>query len=335
MSHAQALQESDYIDSRIKEMQKEGVASTQIFDLLYRSGYQPSRLSAILDLFKNELLPPEYVNQLAYHPWGAAIPALEARQLAEVAETKAKASDLIIPYVSNYLAQVPDAWPFFNEIALKLLLSPRGESNPQTYPIDEWVELAHKFAEQAPIELTEAALKRIGEFKLYHATEYIEQVLKPAWDSGDKRKLFLEVFASFIIRTDLIGWHLRQELESFPFEDLGAEFLIEWVSIDPKKRAHHLAEVIGPPVGRPSDLHAMLLEKFDAEGVGSAFAARFMSGSFVGSASNWVRGKLEHAKQWLTDERPVIVEWTNRLVRSLEKDLERELAREEEEPFLD
>jgi RHS repeat-associated protein len=210
-----------------------------------------------------------------------------------------------------------------------------GESNPQTYPIDEWVELAHKFAEQAPIELTEAALKRIGEFKLYHTTEYIERVLKPAWDSGDKRKLFLEVFASFIIRTDLIGWHLRQELESFLFEDLGAEFLIEWVSKDPKKRAHHLAEVIGPPVGRPSDLHAILLEKFDAEGVGRAYAARFMSGSFVGSASDWVRGKLQHAKEWLTDERPVIVEWAKRLIRSLEKDLERELAREEEEPLLD
>jgi len=288
-----------------------------------------------VELFRTEHLAPEYINQLAYHPWGAAIPALEALQLAEVAESKAKTSDTIIPFVSNYLSQVSDARPLFKEIALKLLLSPRGEPNPQTYPIDEWVELAYKFADQAPIEITAAALKRIGEFNLHHATEYIDRVLKPAWDSGDKRELFLEVFASSIIRTDLIGWHLRQELESFPFEDLGAEFLIEWVSQEPKKRAHHLAEIIGPPVGHPSDLHAMLLEKFDAEGVGRAYAARFMSGSYVGSASNWIRGKLEYAKQWLTDERPVIVEWANRVMRSLEKDLQHELAREEEEPFLD
>jgi hypothetical protein len=334
MSHAQALHQTDYLNSRIREMQQEGVAPTQIFDLLYRSGYEPSRLSIVVELIKTERLPPEYVNQLAYHPWGAAVPPLEALQLAEVAEIKAKASDTIIPYVSNYLAQVSDARPLFKQLALKLLLSPNREPNPQIYPIDEWVELAHKFTDQAPIELTAAALNRIGEFNLYHATEYIDRVLKPAWDSGDKRKLFLEVFAAFITRTDLIGWHLRQELESFPFDDLGAEFLIEWVSKDPKNRAHHLADVIGPPIGRPSDLHAILLEKFDAEGVGSAYAAQFMTGSHVGSSSNWIRGKLEQAKQWLTDERPVIAEWANRLVRSLEKDLQRELAREEEEHLL-
>ena len=60
--------------------------------------------------------------------------------------------------------------------------------------------------------------------------------------------------------------------------------------------------------------------------------ARFMSSSFVGSAANWTRGKLEHAKQWLSDDRPAVVDWATRVVRSLERDLERELAREEEEP---
>jgi hypothetical protein len=109
---------------------------------------------------------------------------------------------------------------------------------------------------------------------------------------------------------------------------------MEWVSADPQNRARHLAEVLGSPVGRPSDLHATLLEKFDAEGVGGAYAARFMSGTFVGSASDWTRGKLEQAKQWLADERPVIVEWAKRLVRNLEKDLQRELDREAEEPLL-
>jgi hypothetical protein len=68
--------------------------------------------------------------------------------------------------------------------------------------------------------------------------------------------------------------------------------------------------------------------------VGSAFMARFMSGSFVGSASDWTRGKLESAKQWLGDDRPAVVDWATRVVRSLERDLQRELAREEEEPLL-
>lgn len=82
------------------------------------------------------------------------------------------------------------------------------------------------------------------------------------------------------------------------------------------------------------DLHAELLEKFGAYGVGSAFWARFMSGSYVGSTSQWIRGKLEQAKQWLSDERPAVREWAHGLVRSLEGDLQHELARESEEPLL-
>jgi hypothetical protein len=318
---AHAIQSPDYLDTRIEEMRSEGVAPTQIFDLLYRSGYQPSRMPLMLELLKSAAVPPAYLNKLA-------------PELAEAVADKLSGSDMIIPYVSNYVSQVPDATTVFQEIALKLLLTPQGEHNPQVYPIDEWVELAHKFVEQSPVLVAQAALKRISDFELFHATEYIDRVLEPAWKAGNKQQLFTEVFAPYLTARDSKGWHLRQELEAFPWEELGAEFLVEWVSADPKNRAHHLAEVLGPPVGRPSDLHAILLERFDAQGVGSAYTAKFMSGAFFGSASDWTRGKLEQAKQWLVDDRPVIVEWAKRLVRSLEKDLQREVDREAEEPLL-
>jgi len=333
LARATTVNEPDYLDARINEMRREGVSPTQIFDLVYRSGYRPSRFQLIRELLNGRAVPPEYVNQLAYYPWGVAVPSSEALELAQIAEAEAENSDLIIPYVSNYVSQVPDAKKEFVQIALRLLIEPRGGHKPN-YAIDEWVELAHKFVTVAPVQIAKAALKRIADYQLFHATEYIDRILEPAWRCTDKELLFGEVFAPEIVRRDAIGWHLRQELAAFPFEELGVQFLFDWVSEDPKKRAHNLADVLGPPAVPASELHALLLEKFDAEGVGSAFMARFMSGSFVGSAANWTRGKLEHAQKWLNDDRPAIVDWATRVVSSLERDLERELAREAEEPLL-
>jgi hypothetical protein len=153
MAHATSLDEPDYLDGRINEMRDEGVSPTQIFDLAYRSGYRASRLSVIKELLQRHAVPPEYLNQLAYHPWGASVPSSEALELAQIAEAEAENSDLIIPYVSNYVSQVPDAKQAFVEIALRLLIKPRGAHNPRAYAIDEWVELAHKFVTAAPVQI--------------------------------------------------------------------------------------------------------------------------------------------------------------------------------------
>jgi hypothetical protein len=333
LAHATALGDPTYLDKRIEQMLKQGIPATIVFDLLYRAGYQPSRAALMLKLFSSGDIPPEYINFLAYHPWGTVVPAQEALSLVQAAAARANHLDAIIPFVANYLTQVKEAKPLFQDFALSVLTAPTKK--PQHFrPIDEWVELARIYVDVSPTSISTAALKRIVDYEIFHPTEYIENILEPAWKVGDKAQLFEEVFAPWISSRDIGGWHIRQDLEGISFEDLGIEYLINWVGEDPENRAHDLAQVIGPPVGRPSDLHAMLLEKFGAYGVGSAFSAKFMSGGWVGPTSGWYRSKLEQAKTWLSDERPSVAEWAQRLVRGLESDLERELARELEEPLL-
>jgi hypothetical protein len=333
LAHATALCDPTYLDKRIEQMLKQGIPATIVFDLLYRAGYQPSRAALMLELFSSGDIPPEYINFLAYHPWGAVVPAQEALSLVQAGAARANHLDAIIPFVANYLTQVKEAKPLFQDFVLSVLTAPTKK--PQYFrPIDEWVELARIYVDVSPTLISTAALKRIVDYEIFHPTDYIENILEPAWKVGDKAQLFEEVFAPWISSRDIGGWHIRQDLEGISFEDLGIEYLINWVGEDPENRAHDLAQVIGPPVGRPSDLHAMLLEKFGAYGVGSAFSAKFMSGGWVGPTSGWYRSKLEQAKTWLSDERPSVAEWAQRLVRGLESDLERELARELEEPLL-
>lgn len=333
LAHAHATQDPTYIDRRIAEMRAQSMPPGQVFDLLYRAGYQPARFSLMLELFESAAVPADYINNLAYHPWGPKLSASEALRLAEAAAAHTSNLELLIPFVSNYLSQVTDAKQVFSDFAIKLLLTPVSEQ-AQARPADEWVDLAHIYVDQFPSQLAAAALQRMIAYKLFYANEYEEKVLKRAWELGDKEQLFTDVFAPWIISEEIGGWHVRQELQGFPFADLGTEYLVNWVAVDPENRAHQLADVIGPPVGRPSDLHVELLEKFGAFGVGNSFWARFMSGSFVGPTSQWIRGKLKQAKQWLFDERPAVREWAQGLVRSLEADLQRELARESEEPLL-
>ncbi len=68
-------------------------------------------------------------------------------------------------------------------------------------------------------------------------------------------------------------------------------------------------------------------------GVGRAFYASFMSGSWIGPASGWTRSKLEVAQQWLDDARQAVRDWASNIVRALQEELKRNEAREAEERF--
>lgn len=108
---------------------------------------------------------------------------------------------------------------------------------------------------------------------------------------------------------------------------------MKWVAYEPARRARRLAEVIGAPVGRPSDLHAVLLERFGEHGVGSEFFGDYISGTWWGSEAARTRGLLDQAKEWQRDDRPVVQEWARRVAADLEEMLRRAEGREEEERF--
>ena len=333
IAYSQATQDPSFIDTRIAELKAIGIPSGQIFDLLYRAGYQPSRIAVILELLSSGDIPGEVINQLAYSPWGAAIPSNEALEIVRVATGHTDHPGVLIPFIYNYLMQVKDAVGIFRDLAVELIGHPHATTDSSdTMFRYEWSQLALMYIDEVPNQVASAALKQMASGEFVQDGD-IHTVLERAWKVGDKVYLFTEVFAPAFTAGWPNGWYVRRELSGFPFADLSVQFLTNWVAADPEERAAALADVIGPPSGQFSDLHAALLEQFDVYGVGNAFYTSFMSGSWMGSASGWTRSKLEVAQQWLNDARPVVRDWASNIVRDLQEELKRNEAREAEERF--
>jgi hypothetical protein len=184
-----------------------------------------------------------------------------------------------------------------------------------------------------PYEIAQAALDEIGRRQSSIQRGLVE-VLQTAWKLSDKGRLFREVIAPWLEIETPEAWWVRRAIErALPLKQVGVDGLARWVSERPEVRAPRLAGIIGAPSGRPSDAHAMLLERFGDQNVGSKFYGSFISGAWSGPASTRTRGKLEEAKAWVDDERPAIREWAKNVVKGLETTLERDLKAEEEERF--
>jgi hypothetical protein len=333
LAHARATDNSAFIDNRLKNLITSEARPEQIFDLAYRAGYTAERHDLMCRMLESGSIPALYISQLTYGPWGSNIPPEHALELVTAAKSKADTPDAVIPFVSGYLYQVKDAVPIFKDVALELLLAPREKEIGQD-PLFNWSRLAVTYVEQAPVEIAAAALEQISAYGVHREDELI-RVVERAWEIADKQTLFRDVIADWLTKTDPGGgaWNVRKALEKLPIEQLGVEFLVEWVGVDPARRAAALADVIGAPVGQATELHGALLEHFGAHGVGSSFYGSHVSGSWVGSFADWTRGKLETARQWLDDKNPAMRDWAKSVVQSLEKEVEVRESREEEERF--
>src|SRR5436305_14382717 len=113
----------------------------------------------------------------------------------------------------------------------------------------------------------------------------LDEILKRAWAAApDKRRFFTEVLAPWLDAGTSGGWCVRQALEHFPVEEVGVDFLVDWVAAKPDPRAHNLADVLGQPLGRPSDLHAARLARVTEYGAADPPFAGFIPGTGTGSA---------------------------------------------------
>lgn len=329
LAFAHAVGDPGFVDHRIEELRQLNAPAAQRFDLLFRAGYAPARFEAVLHLVESGSINPAAVATLSYHPWGPALPPTAALRLAEVAHGAGADADALVTFVSAYVSQRLDARDAFRGLAIQLL-GEAAEAEPMHDSLYRWSELAKVYVAESPTEVAAVAVRLLALRSMSHDGE-LREVLLAAWGAGDKRHLFEEVFAPALVVDGFETWYLRDALRHFPFCELGVPFLMAWIAANPSERAYPLADVIGPPSGRMSDLHAALLDQYTDEGVASAFSAGFNSGSWVGSAVGWTMSKLERARTWLDDERPAVREWASELTRGLEEELERNKMREAEE----
>jgi hypothetical protein len=332
LARAPRLGDEAFLDRRIEEWKSVGSPETHRLRLIVRAGHTPGRLRLVLDALASGSIPGEAIGEIVFSPWLDAIGTSELLQLAEAAAADIRATQNVIMCLTQFISRKPEARLALRDIAVRMLERPRPEKETGSFAEYEWVELAKVYAQEAPQVIATAALRNLAEVRGLGEEPFIE-VVRLAWEAADKQQMFGAVLAPWIETEAVEGWIVRKALKSVQIESVGASELLQWVAYEPARRARRLAEVIGAPVGRPSDLHAVLLERFGEHGVGSEFFGDYISGTWWGSEAARTRGLLDQAKEWQRDDRPVVQEWARRVAADLEEMLRRAEGREEEERF--
>jgi hypothetical protein len=331
IGYAHASGDPNHVDRLAAALVGDATRAPQLFDLLMRAGHSSARVHLVADLFKTKAVPGESIASLTFSSWRTSISPTEALEVVSAAAQDPKAIAAVVMFLGHYLHDaVPATRLLFQRLVVQVLSTSRAEEKRRHLDW-EWDGLAKLYVADAPIEIAAAVLQDIAVREYAHDRQ-LDEIFKQAWAAApDKRRFFTEVVAPWLDAETTGAWWVRQALEHFPVGEVGVDFLVDWVAEKPDPRAHALADVLGQPLGRPSDLHAALLERFSEHGVDGVFFGGLISGTWMGSASSWSKGKLAEAKQWLEDERPVIREWAKRAVASLEQMVQHDLVRDAED----
>jgi hypothetical protein len=333
LAYARARNDSGHVNRIIQEMIDSGEPGLQVFDLIFRAGYDPDRIRYLEHLLERGSIEPGLLANLAYRPWGPEIPPGDVIALIAAAVRRGSHLKTILPFLDTYLSQAEELIHAFGKVIVPVLVSAK-DTELSAYEADGWMNLARRYVDRAPLEIANIALRLCSTSRLSARREYeVTSLISKAWEAADRQQFFEAVIAPWLEADSVEAWKVREELPGQPVRELPIDYLIEWVAQDPEKRAHRLAAVIGVPGNPPSDLHVALLQRFEEHGVGEEYYSKFVSGTFMGPMSNWIRSHIEIARHWGQDARPIVREWASKVRGSLEAMLKDALAREEEERF--
>jgi hypothetical protein len=288
-------------------------------------------VSTVIELLSKQLIPIGSLQQITYSGWLHSLETEQIRSLLEVVRKQSDDAMDAVQLLEGFLRLHPESAAELADFSIWALGVPMQRTGRHSTFV--WAELAIRYVDHAPSELGRITLNQIGTLQTAHDGE-MNKLLRASWNLSDKKEFFEQLISPLLVGRSIEAWWSRQILASIPLAEVGVDYLISWVRSDPSNRAFPLARVIGAPTGRPSDLHARLLEEFDEFGVGSAFSAEYNSGSWTGSMEDWTRGKLTAAKLWLTDERPAVQKWGRWMVANLEESLRSAAASEAEERLI-
>ncbi len=123
-------------------------------------------------------------------------------------------------------------------------------------------------------------------------------------------------------------------LQGWYAQIVGADVALAWAEEYPAEGPRLVAaftQVFGDPMDRlPREL---LIRYGRDEKVTSALYANFGSGSYWGNTSNWLEGQKKAALAWIYDPHPAVRAWAQRLIESLDKQIQEWRQVEEESRF--
>lgn len=322
--------DGSYAATRVGQLREEGSPPEQRLDFLVRAGYTAERFEQLLQMFDSGELPPSAVARLKYGGWTDKIGVDDAARLLQQTIGESEACVHLITFLYDLLRGRPADRERFRDQALELLMCP-GAGEAGVMFDYEWTELAGFYLPDAALPVAQAAIRRIADREVAY-DDRLNALVRKAWAAGPRERILREALSEGLERDSVGAWWVRKALSPFPLWELDTADVIEWLEEDVQNRVGTTAELIGAPSGeRPSELHAVLLERFGEYDVGDVFYTDLVSGSWTGSAARRTRGLITQAEGWLEDDRPAVEEWARESIKRLNEMLTHDVQREAEE----
>lgn len=332
--NARRRQQGDaWFDSWMEELHSRGTNEIPLFvDLFWRSGATEKTATIFEQLLKAQAVEPRLLGQLGFGRWQENLSKETLlrlfRELVRSGQASAAAAVLV-----HRVKQKPEEKDWWNSFGLELATDPeliRSRHMASYY----WKQIALPLISEYPKEIVSAILK--------------EQVRKDATDIwfaefSDAK----EVLAKAISLWPDVVWGLIAPLLSdkstrarfqigFPsglVDKIPTEVILKWIEADPTPRASAIAGIAGKDYSADSTLASQVLGTFGHDpALVSSFFSHFVSGSWVGEASNHWDSLASQLEEVAKHTRlPKLRDWAEASATKLRRMADEDRVREEEE----
>ena len=340
---------------RLDLLSRDVFYKTKIPELTWRSGMSDKAAKRILSLLQKGEIK---IDTLGIFQFGGVIKKLSEPTFTDwalfILETKSGAyAPLLLNFVHTYYVYKRDK-PIAKDITLRVLLQPGLWNTSQNfgnmvgfYWKEVALELMNKFPETG-IELAENILKFfgskisiVGGFDSEGISEILWEVTKrnpkAIWQKvvayldppeGDR--------AFFIMRW--LGGERGFKNTSGAIELFDAEDIWKWVDEKPDERARLLAHFVSPALFHSTDktcfAREILVRYGECDDVHGSLSANYSTESWSGPASIHYMSKKKSLLEFKKEEKnEKVIEWIDKELESLERDIERAKMSEERDEF--
>jgi len=289
--------------------------------LVTTTNLKPSteNLNRILRLVDRGWLQRKELTFLVWSGWSEKLPidAFEKFLGCLLLDQEAQATEAALHLLDRRLKLFPEERDRLATFAWQVL--ERESAVKGTMSQHLWGELSRHLIQSDPVKIAETVLKIYENPQiLLHQDSTPMKALAEATKSRPE-EVWNRV-GKVLLGKDERSYRLQLGLEFWYVELLGVDQLLSWANKHLPEGPRILAALTSP-TGKPlNDLPRRLLTQFEHdEYVGSRLHANFQTGTFTGSTTNWLQGKLEIARVWISDSDPKVCRWARKIVESLEE----------------
>lgn len=278
-------------------------------------------------------LPGAFVGRLVAGFWARDIPPEVFGELLSAA-SKDKSAEAVsgrTAVLDQYLHMYPDRLAELKPLVEEALDEGAEVSGGPMHGY-HWKCLVERVIEDEPLRVVRLCLKLAERERHPSLDRDFQQLLERALTIVGWRG-FEEVIAPAILEDPALLWKLENPiLGRSLFSTFDPDDVVQWIEEDVEERLSLVAHAT--PVGGTSLsglARALLVRWGDRNEVRAALAATFGTGSWMGSASGWLAGKLREAEAWSEDPDPNVRRWAQELAQTYRLRLKRARLLEEEE----